>query len=128
MGRRFHGYVVPDVQRERSLGNAIERFKKMEISFAHFTVPLGAFSASLLGSRYGDFALTVLTITLVVAAIGRALQRRWCFGGLVAGLVRVDPSDMTGRRIGIALFSLIAAAYCSFVVWRILQAIQSSSF
>ncbi|SHK55036.1 hypothetical protein SAMN05444159_3553 [Bradyrhizobium lablabi] len=38
-GPRFSGYVVPDAQREWALRNAIERFKKMEISVAHFAVP-----------------------------------------------------------------------------------------
>jgi hypothetical protein len=36
--------------------------------------------------------------------------------------------DMAGRRPGLALFSLITAAYCSFVIWRIVQAVQSNSF
>jgi hypothetical protein len=79
MGLRFRGYAVPDVQREWALRNAIERFKKMERSFGHFVAPLGTFSILLLGSRYSNFALTVLTITLVAAAIGRVLQRYWCF-------------------------------------------------
>ena len=117
MGAFFRGYVVPDMQ--RALGDAIERFKKMEISLAHFVAPVGAFSASLLGGRYGNFALTVLAITLLIAAIGSALQRHWCFSDLVAEPDRVKPLDMKGRWIGFALFSLIAAAYCSFVVWRI---------
>jgi hypothetical protein len=127
-GSRFFGYVVPDAQRESALRNAIERFKKMETSLAQFVVPLIVLSIPLLGGRYGSFGLTVLTITLAAAAIGRVLQRRWCYGDLVAGLDRVEPLDMVGRRQGIAFFSLIATAYCSYVVWRIVQAIQSNSF
>jgi hypothetical protein len=126
-GSRFRGYVVPDAQRERALRNAIERFKKLETSLASFVVPLILLSIPMLDSRYNSFALTVLTITLVVAAIGRALQRRWCYGDLVAGLDRVEPLDMAGRRLGIAFFSLIATAYFSYVIWRILQAFQSNS-
>jgi hypothetical protein len=128
MGMRFRGYIVPDGEREWVLRDAIVRFKKMEASFAQFVAPVGAFSALLLGGRYSNFALTVLTITLVAAAIGRVLQRRWCFGGLVVGLDRVEPLDVVGRRIGLTLFSLITAAYCSFVLWRILQAFQLNSF
>jgi hypothetical protein len=69
-------------------------------------------------------ALAVLTLTLAVAAIGRVLERRWCFGELVAGLERVAPLDMPGRRLGLFLFTLLAIAYCCFVAWRVLQAIQ----
>ena len=122
MGPRFRGYVVPDTQREWALRNAIERFKKMEASFAQFVAPIGAFSALLLSSRYSNFALTVLTLTLMAAAMGRVLQRRWCFSDLLVGLDRVDPLDVRGRWVGITLFSLIVVAYCSFVLWRILQA------
>ena len=54
--------------------------------------------------------------------------------GPVAGSVRgpkgrhdrAEPLDPVGRRIVLANLSLIAAAYCSFVVWRIMQAMQSN--
>jgi|SRR5580692_4752841 hypothetical protein len=128
MGVRFRGYVVPDTQCEWALQNAIERFRGMETSLASFVTPVGVFSVSLLWGRYSNFALTVLTITLMVSGIGRVLQRHWCFGDLVAELERAEPLDLKGRRISLALFSLIATAYCSFVVWRIVQAIQSNSF
>jgi len=121
-GPRFRGYVVPNRHCEWALRNATDRFRRMETSFACFTVPVISVSIWLLGGPYSSFALAVLTIALVVAAIGRVLQRRWCFGDLVAGLNRVEPLDVAGRRRGIVLFSLIVAAYCSFVVWRILQA------
>jgi hypothetical protein len=127
-GPRFSGYVVPGAQREWALRNAIERFKRMEISVAHFAVPVGTMSIFSLDGRYSSFALTVLTITLVVLAVARVLQRRWCFGELVAGLDRVEPLDMVGRRISLTLLSLITAAYFSYLVWRILQAFQSNSF
>jgi hypothetical protein len=127
-GPRYRGYVVPDAQREWALRNAIERFKKMEISLAHFGVPIATISIFSLDSQYSSFALTVLSITLVVMAIGRVLQRRACFGDLVAGLDRVEPLDMVGRRIMLSLLSLVATAYCSYLVWRILQAFQSNSF
>jgi hypothetical protein len=127
-GPRFSGYVVPDAQCEWALRNAIERFKMMETTVAHFAVPVGTMSIFSLGGRYSSFALTVLTITLVVLAVARALQRRRCFGDLVAGLDRVEPLDMVGRRISLTLLSLIATAYVSYVIWRILQAFQSNSF
>ena len=126
-GIRFRGYMVPDTHCEWVLQKAIERFRGMETSFAKFVTPVGAFSALLLWGRYSNFALTVLTITLIVAATGRVLQRHWCFGDLVANLQPAEPLDLKGRRIGLALFSLIATGYCSFVIWRILQAFQSNS-
>lgn len=121
-GPRFRGYVVTDVQREWELGNAIPRFKNMQTWLGYFAAPLVTASIFSLGGRYGSFALGVLTVTLVVAAIGRVLQRHWCFANLVVDLDRVEPLDVGGRRIGIILFSLIAAAYCSYVIWRIVQA------
>jgi hypothetical protein len=127
-GPRFCGYVVPDTPREWALRNANQRFKEMQASLGHFVAPLITVSIFSLDSRYSSFALTVLTITLVVAAIGRVLQRRWCFGDLVAGLERAEPWDMAARRLGLALLSLIITAYCSYVVWRIVQAIQPNSF
>jgi hypothetical protein len=125
-GPRFRGYVVPDMQREYALRNAIERFKNMETSFAYFGLPLIPVSIFSLDGPYSNFALTVLTVTLAVAAIGRVLQRRWCFGDLVAGLDSVEPLDPAGRRIVLTNLSLIVIAYGSFVIWRIVQAIQNS--
>ena len=124
LGPRFAGYLVPDAQCERALRDAAARYESMQKSLAHFTVPLGTISVFSLDSRYGSFALTVLTITLVVAAAGNFLQRRWCFREAIAGLRRVEPLDTKGRWRGLALFSLIVIAYCTYVVWRILQALQ----
>lgn len=124
LGPRFAGYLVPDAQCERALRDAAARYGSMQNSLAYFTVPLGTISIFKLDSQYGSFALTVLTITLVVAAAGNFLQRRWCFREPVAGLRRVEPLDTKGRWRGIALFSLLVFAYCAYVVWRILQAFQ----
>jgi hypothetical protein len=127
-GPRFRGYVVPNAQREWALRNAVEHFTAMEKSLAHFTVPLISISILSLGSRYSSFALAVLTITLVVAAVGKILQQRWCFDDLVAGLDRVEPLDAVGRWRGLVLLSLIVVAYCSFVIWRLIQAFEPPSF
>jgi hypothetical protein len=123
-GPRFAGYLVPDAQCERALRNAAARYESMQNSLAYFTVPLGTISIFRLDSRYGSFALTVLTITLVVAAAGNFLQRRWCFREAVAGLRRVEPLDTKGLWLEIGLFSSVVIAYCAYVVWRILQAFQ----
>jgi hypothetical protein len=53
---------------------------------------------------------------------------RWSVPDLVAGLDRVEPLDPAGGRIALTNFTLIAAAYFSFVGWRIVQAVQSNSF
>ena len=69
-GSRFHGYVVPDVQREWAIRNAIESFKKMQILFGYFVATPIMISIFFLGGRYSSFALAVLTVTLAIAAIG----------------------------------------------------------
>lgn len=123
-GPRFRGYLVPDAQHEKALRSAVERFKQMQTSLAYFTVPLIAICIPSLDTSYGSFALAVLTITLAVAAGGKALQRRSCFNDLLAGLARIEPLDIAGRWRGLFLFSLIATAYGSFVIWRIFQAFE----
>jgi hypothetical protein len=127
LGPRFCGYVVRDAQCEWALRNAVERLNGMQSSLSSFAGPLIVVSILLLDGPYSSFALAVLNITLTVAVIIATLQRRWCFGDLVAGLARVEPLDVPGRRLGLAFFALIAAAYCSFVVWRIVQAYQPIS-
>src|ERR1700716_419260 len=43
------------------------------------------------------------------------------------GLDHVEPLNIAGRRLGLALLWLIAGAYCSYMVWRI-QAVELNSF
>ena len=86
MGVRFRGYVVPDTQCEWALQNAIERFRGMETSLASFVTPVGVFSVSLLWGRYSNFALTVLTITLMVS-------------GIVTGSLRISQVPVAASRV-----------------------------
>jgi hypothetical protein len=121
-GPCFAGYVVTTPQMKRALLDAIDRFKRMELELAQFTVPLVVISIWSLDGKYGSFALTVLTISLSAAAVGRVLQRRWCFRTLLSGLERVEPLDYVARWLNLTLLTLMVGMYCTYVIWRAIAA------
>jgi hypothetical protein len=93
----------------------------------YILVPPVAFSMWSLGGPHGAVALASLTVALVVAKISTTLQRRWCFSELVAGLDRVKPWDMKGRRRILAILVLVGLVYCWLVAWQILRAMQANA-
>ena len=121
-GPCFSGYVVPSRRIELAISDAIDRFKEMELGLAQFTVPLAVASIWSLNGQYGSFALTVLTMSLTAAAVGRLLQRRWCFKKLLTGLERVGPLDYIGRWLNLTLLALMIGTYFGYVIWRTMAA------
>jgi hypothetical protein len=73
-------------------------------------------------------AIAVLTAIIATSGIGKVIERKWFFGELVAGLERVEPIDVAGRRRQFIALTLVAAAYFSFVAWQVWQAIQSNPY
>jgi hypothetical protein len=94
------------------------RTKKMELELAQFTAPLAVASIWSLNGPYSSFALTVLTISLTAAAVGRLLQRRWCFKKLLTGLERVDPLDHIARWLNLSLLTVMIGTCFGYVIWR----------
>jgi hypothetical protein len=126
-GGPSYGYVVPDAWRERALRNAIERFKKMESAFTYvLIVPLGGSILSL-GGLHTDLALATLTITFAIAIVGRRLQKRLCFGELIAGLEFAGPRDPQQRRREYVIVTMIGVAYFSLVIWRIMHLVAPTA-
>jgi hypothetical protein len=124
-GPCFSGYLVPDRSTEWALQDAIKKFKGMETTFSYvMAIPLG-FSIFNLGGSQHNKALAVLTATLVVAALGRIIQRRLCFGKIVAVLQGAQPLCMKIRRVRLFLFSCIVISYFSYVGWHLLPAIRA---
>jgi hypothetical protein len=121
-GPTSYGYLVPDSRHERELRDAIRRFEFVDSIFGYVMIVPATISIFSLGSQYSDRVFAALSVSVAIIVIGRALERNWYFGELVAGLTRIEPLDIAGRRKGNLFLILIGVAYLFFVSWRILKA------
>jgi hypothetical protein len=122
-GPESYGYLVPDSRDDWEFRDAIRRFEFVDSIFQRvMLVPatISVFSMGV-GDRYSDRIFAALSVSIAIIVIGRVLERNWYFGELVAGLTRIEPLDMAGRRKGNLFLVLIGIVYFSFVFWRILK-------
>jgi hypothetical protein len=125
-GPRHRGYVVPDARHEWTLRDAAERFTTIDRVFGWTLVPPFVVSILAIGGPHSVAAIAALTAIIATSGIGKVIERKWFFGELVAGLERVEPIDVVGRRRQFIALALVAVAYFSFVAWQVWQAIQSN--
>lgn len=119
-GTAWHGYVLPDPEREGVLRHVVARHRASVKSLAvGATILIGAvYCAGVALFPFEQHPLLLLTSFVLPPIILRAVERalfRYRLGRLVAGLQRVDSEDRPAAR-NLRIFLIVTAAVAGLVL------------